>query len=398
MSFIEPALLWGAAAVGIPIAIHFWHQKRGKLMPWAATLWLTERDQTQNRGVHFQNILLFVLRCLLLIVLALLLSRPILNGLTRPPTAHRIHLVQPNQLLTDNFRFELDEARKRNETVYWADTPLAPFTTDSLPGFQKPLTFGPIMLQRALNQLPGGNTELHLYLVNDPSLAEVPAFTVPKSFRLHTIVDSANQPRPYLLVNERKKLFISHTGRLISSPTPDPTLRFRAKPAHSGVLRVLLNYRNNREQQTVRAALQALADGYALALQYDAKPQPGILYDWVLTDQVPVSPDRHTLYIVSGLDPFPASSNVVYTNETLTPQTSERVANGQLPEWLGEQLLRYYDLRTTQPPLSAQALKALFRPSSEPEQPQQAGVQNALTLLFVVLLMAERWLALTKSA
>ena len=121
MTFIEPLLLWGALAVAIPIAIHFWHQKRGKLLPWAATQWLTERNQQQSRGLRLDNVLLLLIRCLLLALLAFLLAQPVLNWLNKTETIRKIHLVQPNALVTANFRFELDEARRKEEQVVLAD-------------------------------------------------------------------------------------------------------------------------------------------------------------------------------------------------------------------------------------------------------------------------------------
>ncbi|UFH51893.1 BatA domain-containing protein [Spirosoma sp. KNUC1025] len=113
MQFIEPVLLWGALAVAIPVAIHFWHQKRGKLLPWAATQWLTESQQQQSRGLRLDNILLLIIRCLLLILLAILLAQPILNWFAKPPIIQKVHLVQPSASVANNFRFELTEAQKK---------------------------------------------------------------------------------------------------------------------------------------------------------------------------------------------------------------------------------------------------------------------------------------------
>ena len=387
MTFIEPFLLWGALAVAIPIALHFWHQKRGKLLPWAATQWLTERNQQQSRGLRLDNVLLLLIRCMLLLLLAILLAQPVpvLSWLNKETAIQRIHLVQPNVLVTDNFRFELDEAKKKGEQIVSMDK-----------------AFNPLILQTAIHKLPFEHTELHLYLVNNQALADVPAITVPARFRLHTVIDSVSKPRSYLALTDNRQLYIDQNGRLTSTATPDPTLRFQTAPVHSGPIRVLLDYQSKPAQQTVRAALNALTDVYALPLSIDDRKTSNALYDWVLTDRLrPVSePARNpkTLYIISGTGRTTTTDNVVFTTETLTPQTSELVAGGQLPEWLGEQLVRHYGLITNQLPLSQQTLKALFVFHTKTNQTQQAGVQNALTLLFVVLLILERWISLTKNA
>ena len=385
MTFIEPFLLWGALAIAIPIAVHFWHQKRGKPLPWAAMQWLVERNQQQSRGLRLDNVLLLLIRCLLLVLLTVLLAQPVLNWLGRTEAIQKIHLVQPSALVTDNYRFELDEARKKNEQIVLLDK-----------------TTNPLALQTAIGKLPSEDTELHLYVINSQALANVPAITVPPRFNLHTIVDSVSKPRPYLALNDTKRLYIDQNGKLVSTVFANPTTQFRPNPAHSGPIRVLLDYRSTAERQTVRAALGALSDVYDLPLAIDEKMTSGTLYDWVLTDRpYPASElvrNPKTLYTVSQNGQTPVTGNVVSTAETLIPQTSERVANGQLPEWLGEQLINHYGLATNQPPLSQQVLSGLFVPTKKTSGTQQARVQNALTLLFVVLLLLERWVALTKNA
>ena len=357
----------------------------GKPLPWAATQWLTERSQQQSRGLRLDNILLLLLRCLLLVLLAILLAQPVLNWFKKETAIQRIHLVQPNPLVLADFRFELAEARTKGEQVVLTDRLINPLT-----------------LQTAIHNLPDEHTELHLYVVNQQALADVPAISVPVRFQLHTVVDSTSRPRPYLALPNEKRLFIDSKGKLISTATPDPMLLFQAAPAHSGPLRVRLDYKSAAERQTMRAALNALANVYSLPLLIDEKKPPIGSYDWILTDR-PVrtgelAQNPKTLFTVSGNGQTPTYDNVHFTPEMLSPQTSELVAGGQLPEWLGEQLIRHFGLIMDSTPLSQQALKSLFVTSAKQNQTQQAGIQNALTLLFIVLLIIERWIALTKNA
>lgn len=397
MTFIEPVLLWGVLAVIIPIAIHFWHQKQGKPLPWAATQWLTEKQQQQSRGLRLDNVLLLIIRCLLLILLALILAQPILNWFNQPPVIQKVHLVEPNPVVSNNFRFELSEALKKGERVVWANEDADPLTNQLSPP-EKTARFSPLQVQTAINQIDQKNTELHLYTSTNPTLADVPVIMVPPRFYLHTVVDSASQPRAYLVVKNNRKLFINRAGKLMSNPVLDPTLKFSSVPAHSGPIRVLFAYRNKAEQQTVKAALAALTDVYGLDFTIDEKRTPNRFYDVLLTDNSPGTYSPRTLYIISGSTQRATLPNVIFTSELLTPQTSERVSTGQLPEWLGEQLVNFYSLNSNRPLLSQRELSALFVPSTKPTTAQQAGVQNALLLLFIVLLLLERWLALTKNA
>lgn len=397
MAFIEPSLLWGTLAVAVPVVIHFWHQKQGKLLPWAATQWLTEKQQQQSRGFRFDNVLLLIVRCILLLLLAFFLAQPILNWFAKPPVVQKVHLVQPSAALANNFRFELTEAAKKGERVVWANENLDPLD-DNPDRFQKPVGFSSLRLQTAINKLDPNNTELQLYVLNNQILAGLPAITVPTRFRLHTLIDSTSQPRQYLVVQNGKKLFINRAGTLTSSLAIDPTLSFTSAPAYSGAMHTLLSYRSERERRTVKAALLALTEVYSLDLQIDERAVPNRQYQWILTDQLPVKPSAQTLYVVSAVEQPVRATNVVYTNELLTPQTSERVETGRLPEWLGEQLLTYYSLNASHQPLSEQDLQTLFIPSIKADTHQQAGLQNGLLLAFVLLLSFERWLALTKNA
>ncbi len=377
--FVEPAFLWAFLAVAIPVAIHFWHQKRGKPLPWAAMRWLTEREQQQSRGIKLDNLWLLLVRCLVLILLAVLLAQPLLNWFENEPVIQRVHLVQPNARLTENFRFELAKARKNDESIVNLTSPL-----------------NPLALQTAIDNVPAHTTDLHLYVVNDPALADLPAITVPKQFYLYTVVDTLQaQPKPYLPGIGGKKIRVSRAGTLTGDAGAGSLLQ--PQPV-TDTLRTLLNYTNREEQKTVRAALNALRDVYGLLMRIDEKPMPNLVYDEILTDQMPAKSNRQTLYVVSDIARTTGADNVVFTKETLTPQTSERVANGQLPEWLGEQLLWHYGLITDRQPLSKRALQGLFVTSTQPEARQKAGLQQLLTLLLVILLIAERGLALTKNA
>lgn len=396
MEFIQPGLLWGALAVVIPIAIHIWHQKKGQLLPWAATHWLIEKEQQQHRGLRLENLLLLLLRCLLLLLLAFLLSQPILNWLNPPNTVQRIHLVQPDAFLVNNFRFELEEALKKGEPVYWIDekTPSASVLTSP------PASDGAnaLTLQTAINRVRKNEAELHLYVLNQQQWADVPAIYVPSQFRLHAVVDSARRPVQAYLDGGSKKLFVNAANQLTSSPTLPTEGRFKPAAVRTGLLAVLVEYRNSAERQTVVAALKALADVYGLELAIELERNSAKPYDWVLTDQLPTRSSAQALYVVSGVQREPVSTNVVYTGESLTPQTSERVASGQLPEWLGEQFVRHFGLQSVQRPLSRQQLAGLFVPSTQKNTKHQEQVQQLLTALFIVLIAIERWIALRKNA
>src|SRR4051812_21655947 len=76
MTFLNPWMLAGAAAVGIPIALHFFYKARYQRLPWAAMKFLKEAIEQTSRRLKFQEWLLLALRCLVILLLALALARP----------------------------------------------------------------------------------------------------------------------------------------------------------------------------------------------------------------------------------------------------------------------------------------------------------------------------------
>ena len=76
MSFLAPAMLAGAAAVALPIALHFLYKPRHKPLPWAAMTFLKASLQQTSRRLKFKEYVLLALRCLVLLLLALALARP----------------------------------------------------------------------------------------------------------------------------------------------------------------------------------------------------------------------------------------------------------------------------------------------------------------------------------
>ncbi|RCR71682.1 BatA domain-containing protein [Larkinella punicea] len=397
MEFIQPLFLWGIGAVVIPVVIHFWHQKRGKTLAWAATRWLQEKNQQQQRGIKLDNLLLLILRCLVIILLALLLSQPILTGLTKPVVVEKIHLVQPEQLVVDNYRFELEEAIKKGEAVYWINTATEAIKDPAQLPDQR--TFNPNVLQSAINTASAKPSELHLYVLNNQQLANAPFIRVPAQFKLHTMVDSASRPvRPYLKLPGSGNVFVNASNQLVNSTALSKGIRFQDVQAHSGRLTALVDFRDKTEQQTVLAALNALSDVYALGIQIDVKKNQKTGYDWVLTDQDVIAPVPKTLYVVSGKLKIPRVPNVIFWEEKLTPQTAERVRTGQLPEQLGELLIRHFNLKPNSFPLSQEQLNTLFITTEERRAQQPENIRNWLLLVFVGLIGLERWMALRQNA
>lgn len=80
MSFLSPWMLAGAAAVSIPIILHFFYKSRHRKLPWAAMEFLRQSMEQTSRRLKFQEWILLALRCLVLLLLALALARPTMTS------------------------------------------------------------------------------------------------------------------------------------------------------------------------------------------------------------------------------------------------------------------------------------------------------------------------------
>jgi hypothetical protein len=76
MSFLNPILLAGLAAVSIPIIIHLLNRRKFRRVTWAAMRFLQNAIEQNQRRLRVEDLILLALRCLLLALLAIALARP----------------------------------------------------------------------------------------------------------------------------------------------------------------------------------------------------------------------------------------------------------------------------------------------------------------------------------
>ncbi|MES2374470.1 MAG: BatA domain-containing protein [Bacteroidota bacterium] len=76
LQLLQPIWLFAASGIIIPIAIHLWNIKPGKTLKVGSIALLTHTSQEHARSLRFTELFLLLLRCLLIILLALLLAQP----------------------------------------------------------------------------------------------------------------------------------------------------------------------------------------------------------------------------------------------------------------------------------------------------------------------------------
>jgi len=77
LNFLQPIWLYAISGIIIPIAIHFWNIKEGKALPVGSIALLEKSTKKYTSTLRITEWLLLILRCLLIIVLAMLLAKPV---------------------------------------------------------------------------------------------------------------------------------------------------------------------------------------------------------------------------------------------------------------------------------------------------------------------------------
>ncbi len=399
MEFLNPYILWGSLAVSIPIVIHFWHQKKGKVIAWAATQWLSEKNLQQSRGIRLDNILLLIIRCLLFLLLVFILSKPLIQWSKSTAERTKIHLIQPNQLIVENYKFEIEEALKKREKCYWLTSKPAQFDNINDIPQQTFKNIDATSMQIALNEIGHevNNQTLELYFINQQSLAKLPTIFVPTDFKIHSIIDSSKQTK-FLSFSENKKSYIDANNIL---KTTQNTAQIKGEIVNNGVLKVGIYTTDATEKKQVLAALAALKDIYEWEFEIDNEEKNNEYYDIIFSNNsIPTS--GNSLYFFTGTKFWKQldsknKQNEIYLENLLKPQNNEWVFNGQLPEFLGERIVKHFNLQANKT-LTNNELNNLFQVQKYPQKSSNEWFSKSLLLIFILLLALERWLAITKNA
>src|ERR1700730_11070466 len=82
MGFFSPWFLGGVLAVGLPVWLHLLKRHKTDPQPFPSLMFFEHREQSSVQHRRLDYILLFILRTLMLVLLALLFANPFINRLT----------------------------------------------------------------------------------------------------------------------------------------------------------------------------------------------------------------------------------------------------------------------------------------------------------------------------
>ncbi len=89
MSFLSPLFLLAATAVAVPLALHLFHRNESRRVVFPALRYLLRTEKDHARRIRMRQLLLLLVRCGVVVLLALAGARLVLSGrgAAHPPTA-----------------------------------------------------------------------------------------------------------------------------------------------------------------------------------------------------------------------------------------------------------------------------------------------------------------------
>src|SRR5437667_8154240 len=111
-SFLNPAyLLAGTALVSLPIIIHLINRMRFKRVRWAAMEFLLKSQKRNRRRLIIEQLILLALRCLLVFLAVILVSRYLGFSFAMFEPQNTLHVVvlDDSHSMTDHQREEGEE-------------------------------------------------------------------------------------------------------------------------------------------------------------------------------------------------------------------------------------------------------------------------------------------------
>ncbi len=122
LHFANPIALTGLASLLIPLAIHLWSSRKGKILPVGSIALLEKTSSRRQKSIRLSQLLLLFLRCLLIIFLSLLLAGPVWYSSANSDTKGWI-MVEKGQLpLTrQHFKSLIDSLTRIGYTLHYFD-------------------------------------------------------------------------------------------------------------------------------------------------------------------------------------------------------------------------------------------------------------------------------------
>lgn len=383
MEFLQPIFFWGLVGISVPILIHLWNGRRGKVLDWAAMNWLSGQESQSSRSFKLEHPLLLLLRILLWTLLVLLAVGLWFDFFQKSEFKPIVHLVLPTEEIGEEFRFEIDQALAKGEQVFWLAEGLPAYEM----GTQPPAKLLPSEVQQALDLLPKQVDSLHIYTSGMESDFGSNLLFVPQSPVFHMLTLNAEDFSKeiigldsvrFLSVNESGLLQLNSRGEGI------PVVN----PVYSGPVKFSMMLKDQEKKKDFLAAFEAIEEVYGVQFAEVSEGEK-----LVVADQIPKSLSKDKLYLIAESDEVVLPENAVNLELQSGMAWEEVIEKGLLPELILEPLVDFLGIHPQEKRLSQPQLEQRFIKIPDSGKAHLPNSILLLLVLFLVLFGLERYLA-----
>lgn len=379
MELINPNILWALAATAAPILIHFWNQKQAMNVDWAAMKWLVESQKLKAKGFRFEDLFLLILRILAFIILVLIIAKPLIDFFQKTDTnqLQKIHILAKDKATVNYFKFEINEAFTKKESVYFIDNLEQKLSEIGIDFEEKEtqLTDLQNILKRQNLNLP--KSKIVLYIPNDIDFKENPNVFLPKNSEIN--FSNISQKNKAQALTTNGYIYVNADNKLIkSSVKPSKKILEKAE------IKVATETSHTSENNSIKAALEAIKEVYGFPFVY-AKTNPEL----AIGNRAMKYKNSDLIILTNGLQS--TARNAVTLNENLN---SGNVFRAELPTQILEILLAHYQLVSPNNHLSKQQLKDIFKEKTITNHKDKTLIDKYLCMLFLGIVLIERWISL----
>ncbi|MFN3760345.1 MAG: BatA domain-containing protein [Algoriphagus aquaeductus] len=381
MEWIQPTLLWGMLGLSIPVLIHLWNGKKGKVIAWAAFPWLDPKESQSSRSVKLENWLLLLIRILLLVTLVFLLAGLIWKRFEGGREYKVVHLVWPDEQVEAEFRFELEQAAQKGQEVRWLGAGLPDYQGEQISG----VGFSSEKLQDYLDELDSDIDSIYLYTGLQASYFQENTYWLPQK-PVFRIAENyiAKVKSPVLALESGEFLELDPEGILVktSATTNSPK-------AISGTIPVAFLSLEKEKKEAIKSALAAIEEVYGLKFSESDSIQSLFLFSETIHPNL----NESQLLFLTENHGDKSSGQIVALSDLVILNWDEIVEKGLLPELILKPILTHLGVEKSDLKISKSQLDQKFSAFPTSKLTKSANLNEFLLVLLVILFAVERFLA-----
>lgn len=152
MYFLEPIWLWLSSLVLLPVVIHLWNTRKGKVLKVGSVALFENSSRRRSAALKITQWPLLLLRCAVILAAAILLARPVM----RAGNSGKGWVLVDNKFTYNNYRTQVDSLISNGNTLHRFGGQLEGVSTDGLPDSTNAADSYWSLLAQADRMLPAG--------------------------------------------------------------------------------------------------------------------------------------------------------------------------------------------------------------------------------------------------